>query len=111
MISVMAEGKQDEPRADSPLLLVLLEVPLEEDGGGMVSVGAQPGRVTPGSAVRYYQDRAREDEAGEEEPLLRRSSVPSPTSGSKGRARLSSSDRDSLLASSGKWGDSVEGRL
>ncbi|XP_040181379.1 phosphatidylinositol 4-kinase type 2-beta [Rana temporaria] len=102
---MMAEEKQEEARADSPLL-VLLELSSEGEGDGslLAQVGAQPGRVTPGSAVRYFPDRTREEEAGEEEPLLRRSAVPSPKSAGNRRARLSSSDRDSLLSSSGHCG-------
>ncbi|XP_018421645.1 PREDICTED: phosphatidylinositol 4-kinase type 2-beta isoform X1 [Nanorana parkeri] len=99
----MAEEKQEEQRADSPLL-VLLELSSEGEGGdaALVPLGTQPGRVNPGSAVRYFPERTREEEAGEEEPLLRRSAVQSPKTASKGRVRLSSSDRESLLTNSGK---------
>ncbi|KAM9299661.1 phosphatidylinositol 4-kinase type 2-beta [Gastrophryne carolinensis] len=98
----MAEAPQEE----SPQLLVFFEPGAEEMAAAPLSpVAAQPGRGAPGSAVRFYTCRAAEEEAGEEEPLLKRSAVSSPKAAAKGRARLSSSDRDSLLAGSGHGGN------
>ncbi|XP_063799537.1 phosphatidylinositol 4-kinase type 2-beta isoform X2 [Pseudophryne corroboree] len=103
----MAEGTQEDPGAGQPPLLVFLE-PSAEAGGEASPLGpvtAQQGRVTPGSAVRFFSGRGREEEAGEEEPLLKRSGSASPKAGRKGRPRLSSSsDRDSLHSSAGHGG-------
>lgn len=100
----MAEEKPEEVGV-APPLLVFLEPSAEEEGAAspLSTVTTQAGRAAPGSAVRYFPGRAREEDAGEEEPLLKRSGVPSPKSARKGRPRLSSSsDRESLLASAGK---------
>ncbi|XP_075046945.1 phosphatidylinositol 4-kinase type 2-beta [Mixophyes fleayi] len=102
---MMVEEKQED-RGDTPPLLVFLE-PSVEAGGEASPLGpaVQPGRVTPGSAVRFFPGRAREEEAGEEEPLLKRSGGASPKAGRKWRPRLSSSsDRESLHASAGHGG-------
>ncbi|XP_068096954.1 phosphatidylinositol 4-kinase type 2-beta-like [Hyperolius riggenbachi] len=93
----MAEKAQVE-RSDSPPLLVFLETAEE---AGEAQAGAQQNKVLPGNAVRFYTDRVREEDAGEEEPLLKRSDVKSPQAANKGRVRLSSSDRESLLSCSG----------
>lgn len=99
----MAEEKPEEVGV-APPLLVFLEPSAEEEGAAspLSTVTTQAGRAAPGSAVRYFPGRAREEDAGEEEPLLKRSGVTSPKSARKGRPRLSSSsDRESLLASAG----------
>ncbi|XP_053314319.1 phosphatidylinositol 4-kinase type 2-beta [Spea bombifrons] len=103
----MAEGKPEERGATPPLLVFLDPSPV--DGASAPLVPVQPvdsGRATPGSAVRFFSGRVREDEeAGEEEPLLKRNAALSPKAARKGRTRLSSSsDRDSLLNSAGHSG-------
>ncbi|KAG8569447.1 hypothetical protein GDO81_014416 [Engystomops pustulosus] len=99
----MAEEKQPEERAASPPLLVFLEASVEGEEAALTPVTTQTGRAAPGSAVRFFPGQ--EEDAGEEEPLLKKSGVTSPKPGRKGRARLSSSsDRDSLLNSGGHGG-------
>ncbi|KAM4016887.1 phosphatidylinositol 4-kinase type 2-beta isoform 2-T2 [Anomaloglossus baeobatrachus] len=100
------EEKKQEERAASPPLLVFLESSAEDEGAAApqtpVTAAQTGGRAAPGNAVRFFPCRGREEEAGEEEPLLKRPGVSSPTAARKGRARLSSSsDRDSLLSSAG----------
>ncbi|XP_056399374.1 phosphatidylinositol 4-kinase type 2-beta [Hyla sarda] len=103
----MAEEKQEE-RGATPPLLVFLEPSAEGEGAASpdTTETTPAGRAAPGSAVRYFPGRALEEEAGEEEPLLKRSGVTSPRAGRKGRPRLSSSsDRESLLNSAGHGGN------
>ncbi|KAG9467982.1 hypothetical protein GDO78_013918 [Eleutherodactylus coqui] len=92
-----------EERAVEPPLLVFLEPLVEGEALPSASRTAPAGRAAPGSAVRCLPARAQEEEAGEEEPLLKRSGVTSPRSGRKGRLS-SSSDRESLLSSAGHGG-------
>ncbi|KAM4710350.1 phosphatidylinositol 4-kinase type 2-beta [Discoglossus pictus] len=106
---MMAEETQDKQRA-SPPLLVLLEPDKEGEAVSGLPTTVSPhsvvnGRAGPGSAVRYFSGRTEED-AGEEEPLLKRTSEGSPNGGRRGRTQnSSSSDRETLLSSSGQSGN------
>ncbi|XP_063313911.1 phosphatidylinositol 4-kinase type 2-beta isoform X2 [Pelobates fuscus] len=93
---------EDKSEPSPPPLLVFLEPAAELEGASApLSVMAPQDKVLPGGAVRFFSDRE-EDEAGEEEPLLKRSSVTSPKAARTGRPRLSSSsERDSLTCHSG----------
>ncbi|KAM8938661.1 phosphatidylinositol 4-kinase type 2-beta isoform 2-T2 [Pelodytes ibericus] len=92
----MAEGKTEEVGTTTPLLVFLGPSP-EIEEPHMPSPTAD--RTAPGGAVRFFSVRVEEEEAGEDEPLLKKTAA-SPKPNRKGRDRLSSaSDRDSLLSS------------
>uniref|UniRef100_F7BWD8 Phosphatidylinositol 4-kinase type 2 n=1 Tax=Xenopus tropicalis TaxID=8364 RepID=F7BWD8_XENTR len=93
------EPKQTADARDSPPLLVFLEPAAEEVTAhtAPLSPNPQSARAAPGSAVRFFSDSAREEEAGEDEPLLKKSGPVSPRAARKGRTRLSSSsDRENM---------------
>ncbi|CAN2391265.1 1-phosphatidylinositol 4-kinase activity, partial [Pristimantis euphronides] len=82
---------------EASTLLVLLEASAEGEGAAVPG-----GRAAPGGAVRCLP--CREEDPGEEEPLLRKPGLQSPRAGRKSRLS-SSSDRDSLLGSAGHGGN------
>ncbi|NP_001087050.1 phosphatidylinositol 4-kinase type 2-beta [Xenopus laevis] len=100
----MEQKQTTEPR-DSPPLLVLLDPAAEqlEVSAPHTPLSPQPqsARAAPGSAVRFFCDSAREEEAGEDEPLLKKPGPMSPRAVRKGRTRLSSSSDDRENMSSG----------
>ncbi|KAG8453565.1 hypothetical protein GDO86_000264 [Hymenochirus boettgeri] len=89
------EHNHSAGQRDSPPLLVFLESTSGQQEVPLSPLSSQPaaGKTAPGSAVRFF---SKEEGAGEEEPLLKKSGPASPLAG---RTRLSSSsDRESVCA-------------
>ncbi|OCT96756.1 phosphatidylinositol 4-kinase type 2-beta [Xenopus laevis] len=95
------EQNQTTEYRDSPPLLVFVEPDAEEQEVTAPHTPLSPhsARSAPGSAVRFFSDSGREEDAGEDEPLLKKSGPTSPRAARKGRHRLSSSsDRENMSA-------------